>query len=169
MGALFIWIEVAGCYTSCYTSRNDPTADLFIFDPGRREQLRRRQSLATRLKHRRRDPQLFSKLERVTRPPGRLHERLKRHEPRRRYLIHFALAGGATGPPLPGFEVHELMGESATPLHLKQALIEPNQVAPVRLPAPAVKARELHAHGRERGVQMIPRVIKTHPPTIAGG
>ena len=134
-----------------------------------REQFRRRERLAARFKHERRHPQLFRELYRATRPPSGLHERLQRDQARRRYLVHLALAGSATGPPLPGFEVHELMGESATPLHLKQALIEPNQVSPIRLPTPTVKARELHAHGRKRGVQMIPRVIKTHPPTIAGG
>ena len=169
MGVLFIWIEVAGCYTSCYTSRNDPTGDLFIFDPRHREQFRRGERLAARFKHRRRDPQLFRELERVTRPSGRFHECLKRHEARRRYLVHLALAGSATGPPFARLEVYELMSKSATPLHLKQALIEPNQVSPIRLPTPTVKARELDAHGRKRGVQMVPRVIETHPPTIAGG
>lgn len=137
--------------------------------PRHREKFRRRQRLATRLKHRRRDPQLFRKLERVTCPPGGLHERLKRYEARRRYTIHLALAGSRTGPPLARFDMHELVRESATPLHLKQTPIETDEVAAVRFTAPAIKARELHTHGRERGVQMIPRVIKTHPPTIAGG
>lgn len=137
--------------------------------PRHREQFRRRKRLAARLKHRPSDPQLLGKLYWVTRPPSGLHERLKRHEARRRYLVHFALAGDATRPPLARFEVYELMRESATPLHLKQALIEPDKVPPVRLPTPPIKARELDAHGRKRGVQMIPRVIKSHPPTIAGG
>lgn len=169
VGVLFIWIEVALGYTFGYTSRKVPATNLFIFDPRNREQFRRRERLAACFKHRRRDPQLFRKLCWVTRPPRGLHERLERHEARRRYPIHLALAGGATGPPLPSFEMHELMRESATPLHLKQAFIQPNQVAAVRLATPAVKARELHTHTRERGVQMIPRVIKTHPPTIAEG
>lgn len=73
------------------------------------------------------------------------------------------------GPPLARLEVHELVRESAPPLNLKQAFIEPDEVPPVRLPAPAVEARELDAHTRERGVQVVPRVIKTHPPTVAGG
>ena len=134
-----------------------------------REQLRGGQRLAARFKHERRDPQLFRELERATRPPSGLHERLQRDQTRRRYLVHFALAGGRTGAPFARLEVHELMSESATPLHLKQALIEPNQVSPIRLATSPVKARELHAHGRKRGVQMIPRVIKTHPPNVAGG
>lgn len=156
-------------YTFGYTSRNDPTIDLFIFDPRHRKQLRRRESLAARLKHERRHPQFLSELERATRPPSGLHERLKRDQARRRYLVHFALAGDATRPPLARFEVYELMRESATPLHLKQALIEPDKVPPIRLATSPVKARELHAHSRERGMQMVPRVIKTHPPTVAGG
>ena len=65
--------------------------------------------------------------------------------------------------------MHKLMRESATPLHLKQTLIQPNQVPPVRLATSPVKARELNTHLGKSTVQMIPRVIKTHPPTIAGG
>nr|WP_238638385.1 hypothetical protein [Dermabacter sp. HSID17554] len=83
--------------------------------------------------------------------------------------VHLALAGGATGPPLARFEVYELMRERATPLNLKQTLIQPNKVPAVRFAAPPLKPRELNTHSRERGVQMIPRVIKTHPPTMAGG
>lgn len=169
MGVLFTQIEVAGCCPSCCPSWNRPEIDLFIFDPGHGEQLRGGERLAARFKHERRHPQLFSKLERVARPPGRFHERLKRHEPRRRYTIHLALAGGATGPPLARFDMHELMRKRATPLHLKQTLIQPDKVAAVRFTAPPLKARELHTHARERGVQMIPRVIKTHPPTMTGG
>ena len=118
--------------------------------PRHREKFRRRKRLATRLKHRRCDPQLFRKLYRATRPPGGLHERLKLYEARRRYPVHFALAGGATGPPFTRLEVHELMGERATPLHLKQTLIEPNHVPPVRLATPPLKARELDTNARKR-------------------
>ncbi|EPH17520.1 hypothetical protein HMPREF1484_00205 [Dermabacter sp. HFH0086] len=126
MGVLFTQTEVAGCNPSCNPSLNRPDIDLFIFDPCNRKQFRRSESLAARLKHERRHPQLLSKLERATRPPSGLHERLKRHEARRRYLVHLALAGSATGPPLARLEVYELMGESATPLYLKQALIQPD-------------------------------------------
>ena len=159
----------AGCNPSCNPSLNRPENDLFIFDPRHREQFRRRERLAARLKHERRHPQLFREFERATRPPGCLHERLKRDQARRRYPVHFALAGDATRPPLARLKVYELMSESATPLHLEKAFIKPDKVPPVRLTTPPIKVRELHAHTGERGMQMIPRVIKTHPPTIAGG
>ena len=169
MGVLFIQTQVAGCCPSCCPSWNRPQNDLFIFDPGHREKFRRRERLATRLKHRPSDPQLLRKLHRATRPPRRFYERLQRDQARRRYTINLALAGGATGPPLAGFEMHEFMREGATPLHLKQPLIQPNQVAAVRLTTLPVKTRELHTHMRESDAKMIPRAIKTHPPTMTEG
>ncbi|EPH17581.1 hypothetical protein HMPREF1484_00266 [Dermabacter sp. HFH0086] len=133
--------------------RQTPPPPTYSFSsPRHREQFRRRERLATRFKHRPSDPQLFRKLCWVTRPPRGRHERLQRDQPRRRYAVHLALAGRRTGPPFTRLEMHELMRESATPLHLKQTLIQPNQVTAVRLTTPPLKPRELNTHVRESDV-----------------